>query len=647
MPSTSSSSNKTVYLWALVPVLLVGLLMRSASLGEMTATMLTADEAWNGIDIVNLIQQPHFTPFLENNFGRESGWMYFQVPFVLVFGATPFALRFATVCVAALTLAAAARLGRELFGWRGALMSLAALSVFYWHVHLSQMALRVNTFILMSFVAAAYLLQASRTRKLGDWLGGGLCLGLLGYTYFAAYATLFYFGLLMVALAVWRPRQRLAGLALAVAVIVLVPMGMYALQHPAQFLFRSVTTSRLAPAEVLTSLRKWAGAWFVLGDDNAIFNYPGRPILGPVTGLLALLGLVNFVRERRYGLGALTLGWGLITWLPSLISEYAPHFVRASGLILPVVLLLANGLRLLADESARRLKVAGAGLLPLVLLLPVGAATYIDSHIKWPAHPDTFFYMEEHVNRSVDYLRHQAGLDDYIYFSPFDTGHPVVAFRSHDLAPRHVVGFGSHQCLVVPQRQAYYTSATIYEPDFEAALARWAQVKVVEQDTTSPTGHPRYTIFETEPDPARLNPPGLPVVRFGDVLDVHVLSPFSTTLKAGDQVTVWLGVQPLTPLSIYPSVFVHLYGVPTPYQGGRLWAQADSQLCATYPAPLWRADETIVQSFTLTIPGDIPPGQYSLAAGVYAGARLPITAPADTKTDYIVLYQFTIAPPAP
>ena len=142
-----STIPKGAYFWGIVLALLAGMFLRTASLGRMSATMLTADEAWNGIDIVEVIQHPRLTPFFENNNGRESGWMYFQVPFVLVFGPTPFALRFATVCIAALTLAAAGRLGHELFGARGAVLMLAALSVFYWHVHLSQMALRVNTYL--------------------------------------------------------------------------------------------------------------------------------------------------------------------------------------------------------------------------------------------------------------------------------------------------------------------------------------------------------------------------------------------------------------------------------------------------------------------------------------------------------------------
>lgn len=46
-----------------------------------------------------------------------------------------------------------------------------------------------------------------------------------------------------------------------------------------------------------------------------------------------------------------------------------------------------------------------------------------------------------------------------------------------------------------------------------------------------------------------------------------------------------------------------------------------------YPPTRWRTGETIIQSFTLDIPADLPPGVYTVAAGIYGGsedARLPL-----------------------
>jgi len=129
---------------------------------------------------------------------------------------------------------------------------------------------------------------------------------------------------------------------------------------------------------------------------------------------------------------------------------------------------------------------------------------------------------------------------------------------------------------------------------------------------------------------------------------MSLLLPVSSTAQAGDVLTITLGLRALHPLDRDYSVFVHLYGDPTPYEGGVIWAQGDSQACATYPSRLWQTDETIVQHFMLRLPSDLPPGTYAVAVGVYespAGPRLPITWPAPRANDFLELQKVAVQPP--
>ena len=46
-----------------------------------------------------------------------------------------------------------------------------------------------------------------------------------------------------------------------------------------------------------------------------------------------------------------------------------------------------------------------------------------------------------------------------------------------------------------------------------------------------------------------------------------------------------------------------------------------------YPTTLWHAGEQILDEHTMLIPADLPPGEYSLAVGMYnpdSGARVPL-----------------------
>jgi hypothetical protein len=274
--------------------------------------------------------------------------------------------------------------------------------------------------------------------------------------------------------------------------------------------------------------------------------------------------------------------------------------------------------------------------------------------------------MEVHANRAANLIASETKPDTPVYFSPFTPAHPVVILRGRDLAPRPVSAFNSHECFVVQDTgagRAVYVSLTVYEPGFEETLSRWAAVSTLYADAVGAAApRPRYSVFTAD---ARALTAAEPVGRFGaraespmgdraespigDRFAVWSLSERPTTITAGTSIPVTVGVRALAPPEIAPSLFLHLYGIPTPYDGGTMWSQADSQLCTSYPAHLWRTSETIVQSFVLPVPADAPPGRYLIAMGLYPfpdEPRLPVTVPEGNDHNYVVLseVQVTAAP---
>ncbi len=79
-----------------------------------------------------------------------------------------------------------------------------------------------------------------------------------------------------------------------------------------------------------------------------------------------------------------------------------------------------------------------------------------------------------------------------------------------------------------------------------------------------------------------------------------------------------------TPAQRY-SVFVHLG------QADRVWAQSDSVPAqGARPTTGWLAGEYVTDVHTLTLPDDLPPGEYALLVGLYdpqTGARVPASGP--------------------
>jgi hypothetical protein len=611
------------------------------------ATFLHKDEAENGIDALAQLENPRLVPFFPTNFGRESGWVYWITPFIWAFGASPLALRLATLLLSVLTLAAVTRLARQLLGREGAFWTLSIAAILYWLVHLNHLAFRANLYLFLGTLTAAWLLEAHRTNRRAAWLATGAGLGLLIYSYFASGAIIAYMGLLLVAVAVLDARRRSGALwAIGISGTLMVPMILYMARHLDLVVRRP---RHVVATDLRYNLRQWLRAWLVEGDTNIQFNLPGRPILGPWLGILLAAGLIAgaaaLLRSKRRGYLLAFVGWAIGTWLPSFLSDGAPHFLRASGMTVAITVVLGGGAWMIATVLRRWIRRAPvlAGLVPCVLLISPAYNAFVDFHQGWIEHPDTYFSMERHVNTGINYVRDATPADHHVYISPFKPTHAVIKYRQADLAPRPVGAFDSHQCLVIPATTTNYVSLTIFEPGLQAALSAWG--KTTRLQSESREGLPRYTVLEIEPDPQQLAFQPDAFADFGETVRVGALKALDEHPHPGDTLTITLGIQPLQVPDRLLSIFLHLYGDPTPYEGGEILGQADSQICASYPATLWKTGEMIVQTFYLKLPAQLTPATYTVAMGVYVapdGARLPFQADTVTHPDYYALHQFSI-----
>jgi hypothetical protein len=642
-------------------LLLGGVLLRWAALTPMSTTMLHYDEAFNAVDALGLMRDFRLTPFLPGNFGRESGWMYWLIPFLATLGRGLFAIRFAATVTGLLAVVTTYRLGRELFPSRSservAIWAMGSIGVLYWHVHRSHLALRANLFVLVGTLAAALLLRAYCWDRPGLWVAGGVILGLLAYTYFASVAWGGYIGLLLLGVVVMDRRRRRGALtALACAALVAAPMAWYVVANTGQVLERSTTVSNVGVAALLDNTKAWGRALFQTGDPNVLFNLPERPILDPLLALLGVVGVGGLLLKRRWRVqGLLILGLAVSALVPSLFSNFAPHFLRGAGFIVPLCLVLGAGAATLSSVLERCGWLTGSRLLPALLLLTAGIVTGRDFHNEWLTHPQTFVSMEMHINEAANLIREETATDISVYFSPFTPAHPVVILRGQDLAPRRVSAFNSHECWVIPDAAASadgtasggaaYVSLTIYEPSFADQLSRWADLSLLYEDVTDLTPRPRYSVYAATP---QMPEPVGSVVQFGDQFEVRRLSPLPEMAVPGTTLTVTVGVRALRAPEIAPSLFLHLYSIPTPYEGGTMWSQADSQLCTSYPAHLWKPGETVIQSFALVAPLEVPEGDYVIGMGIYPfpdGARLPVVSPRENDWDYVGLQELAVVAP--
>jgi hypothetical protein len=271
-----------------------------------------------------------------------------------------FALKLGAAAVSLLTLPGVYLLGRDLFGrWVG-LWATFFTAVASWPVATARVGLRFPFAPAATAWALFFLLRGLRKPRerdsfvlLGLWLG----IGLHGYTAFRAMplAVVICWGLYWLFCRrdpqfVWN-----ALTAVLIALVVFIPLGRFALEHPENFWLRSL--NRMADPAVSVSDHPLVILGQNLWDLALMFNWQGdnvwvntvmgEPVLDPVLGGLFVLGLVIVLwRGLRLNdnLSVLLLIAGAVLLLPSALSlAYPienPSVVRTGGAI-PVVMTVA------------------------------------------------------------------------------------------------------------------------------------------------------------------------------------------------------------------------------------------------------------------------------------------------------------------
>ena len=610
--------------------------------------LLGFDESYYAADAAGLLEWPRLTPFFPDNNGRESGWIYLLAGFVAGAGLSPFTVRLAAGFVGVIAVAATYRLGREMFGHHAGLGAAASVAALYWPVHLSHIAMRANLLPVLGALSLAFFLAALRRRRLRLWIATGLCSGALVHSYTSAHLWAALMGLLLIFYTLRKQPGALA--ALLLTLIIALPLAIYTWQHPDQVLMRAGQSAVLSGPAVLSASEAWLKAWFVRGDILLNHNIPGRPILEAPSAVLAGVGLLRLPRQDRRRV-ALIGALASISILPSLLSEFPPHFLRSIGLTVPVALVMGLGAASMPALVAALMQRASApaalsmgaqrlaGWVAGGLLVTTAGLSFHDFHRVWLNLPAVEAQFEQPIHRAVRTLvdsREALPAGAPIYFVPYELTHPVIQFSRRRLSAHRVGAFDSRACLVVPRQPSVYVVVR-EEATLLAGLGRWGDVSVPDPSASA-------AIVHLTPDGGRLMDEADWVAHFGGAIEVRATVAGAAVARRGEELSWLLRFRALRSLARPYSLFVHLYraGDNRAIDDQRKWAQGDQQLCASYPTTLWQPDEVVVQSYRLWLPADAPPGQYAVAVGIYdseSGERLA----SEGEVDYQVMSLLSIA----
>ena len=357
------------------------------------------DEAYNGVDALEVLRTGQWPIYFPHNSGREPLFLWLVTLSVATLGRTVLALRLPAVLVGLATVPATYLLVRAMFAGQDrtrsvalATLATAWLAVSHWHVHFSRMGFRAISLPLMEAIAFGLLWWALHTsaekirvhpRLSASYFAlAGAALGLCLYTYTAGRFTplvpVAFFILWIISRLPRRSSQHATRntirntfhvspftfYVLSAALIAL-PLAAYAVQNPIVFAGRSgdvALWSAPDPARaLLDNVVATVGMFGLHGDVTWRHNLAGKPVFDPLTALLFYAGVLVALWRWRRPPYTFLLAWLGVMLLPGLISQDAPHFLRTIGIMPAIFVFPALAIVTIYDAGCRGQEAGGRG----------------------------------------------------------------------------------------------------------------------------------------------------------------------------------------------------------------------------------------------------------------------------------------------
>lgn len=598
------------------------------------------DEVFHGHDAVTVLLG-YWPLYFTSNAGNEPLFIYLMSLTIGLFGHNEWGIRLAAVICGLLTLLFTHLWIRRAYSNRTALIASALMAVSFWPLFLSRVGLRAASVPMMA-ACAAWLLFEGLTRpqnpvdskRMWVWpcrwgIAAGVALGLALYTYPAARTLPIIFLLFWILYSILsRKVNKSLLITLLTALIVFAPLGYVIVTQPQADVrlqqlggpVQEALKGNLEP--VLRYTRDTLGMFNVAGDPIPRYNLPGRPVFDLITGLLFLGGMLIALRKWREPRNLFALLWLPIGLLPSMLSDSAPSFLRASASLSVAFLFPALALSWLIDcVSLRRHGKTVALVLTTGLIVFTGVLTVRDYFFVWPARSDV---------REV-YRSDLAAAANWIAQQPSDQPIVVASTNPRDLDP-FLFDFqlsGQHEIKWIDRAFA------VVFPDQPAKLISPAYAPIDPQlrDRFLPSpsfvskfydGSTAFEVFDLLPSVAytttittalndqsgELNAP----IDFNHSLEFLGYET-STEVKPSAVVPlmlVWRVKQDVQAQQLPLSLFVHLLDERGEFVAGR-------DLLA-FPTSGWRSGDVWLQQNDVPLPADLKPGKYRLEIGVYSQA---------------------------
>lgn len=345
-------------LWLMVVILLLAAAFRFLALDA-------APPGWRDDELIEFNMDRRIADgwrplFITEAEGHEPVYHYLHAGTILLFGDNLIGYKWLPMAFGLLTIALSYALARKLFGVRVALLTAALLAVSFWPIMYARFGVR-HVGVLPLMLGAFYLLYPSprpspskgegRGEGVGRSVLAGIFLAAALMTYFAGRALpIVLVGFLVYLLIFQRSIfQRVWWrylLSIGIAVLIALPMFVEIAHTPGGEKRTEVVGGPLIALRqgdlqpAIDTTLGTLGMFTFAGDPEWLYNVENRPVFDWITGLFFYLGvLVCLMRLKRVESG-FALAWFVVGLAPAFVSIPAASFSHTVA-ALPVVYVLA------------------------------------------------------------------------------------------------------------------------------------------------------------------------------------------------------------------------------------------------------------------------------------------------------------------
>ncbi len=656
-PSALTLSQARIIKIGVLGLLLVGAALRLVVLDRVPPG-LSHDEAYIGVTALEVWLLGRRDVFFDIYNGIEPLIVYWQALYLRLFGITPVAMRLVNVTAGLLTIPLTYALTRRLLAsteiraarW-GAWLAALGVSLSFWAIFVSRLALRAVTLPLMELPAFyCFWRGLTASQQIGSGSGlspgrrwayfalGGVWLGAAMYTYlssrFLPFVPLLFFGYWLLRGQVRREHWLGVAIFFAVWGLVFAPLGLYYLSHPDMFGRRAGQVLNLPlalagdPRPLISDTLRTLGMFSLVGADTSRYGLAGRPVFYPLGAIFFHVGLVvSLARLRRPARQAAPYAFLLIWWLVMLVPDFitgeSPHFLRTIGALPPTYIFWALGILSVGMWLAPRIPAAAQRLALPALALYLAASGWLtvrDYFGRWAADAEARAIYGADFTEVAHYLE-TADLDGPIVLSAAyyrDWDRFRLDLQMHHRPP-FIVWFNGPQTFLLPPPGADLDPVYIF-PRSAPPHPRWLgflQLETQGADITTYRLKPGVQFTLDAPLDAVVSDD---LSDTGKTLSSEAVSSSGIAqllgyqlegkAQAGETLHLLLHWQPLRDVPGDPdyAFFVHLRD-----RHGYTWAQADAN---GYAVVDWQPGVQVFQWFELPLPPDLPPLEYTLVVGL-------------------------------